>query len=102
MQRILEKGEITVSLNRGSPPFCMEVKGELTGLDVDLARLMADSLGVRLKFIFPDRYEEHIPKLLAGEADIIIAAMTRTPARGLRVNFTEPYFEVSQAALVRR
>jgi hypothetical protein len=40
--------------------------------------------------------------LLAGEADIIIAAMTRTPARGLRVNFTEPCFEASRAALVRR
>jgi polar amino acid transport system substrate-binding protein len=102
IERIQAKGEIVVSLNRGSPPFCMDIKGELTGLDVDLARLLADYLKVKPRFLFPDDYEEHIPKLLAGEADIIIAAMTRTPERGLRVNFTEPYFEVSQAALVRR
>jgi polar amino acid transport system substrate-binding protein len=102
IERIQAKGEIVVSLNRGTPPFCMEVKGELTGLDVDLALLLADYLGVKPRFRFPDAYEEHIPSLLAGEADIVIAAMTRTPERGLRVNFTEPYFEVSQAALVRR
>lgn len=102
IERIQAKGEIVVSLNRGTPPFCMEAKGEITGLDVGLSRLIADALGVKLRFIFPEEYEEHIPKLLAGESDMVIAAMTRTPQRGLRVNFTEPYFEVSQAALVRR
>ncbi|MBI5064259.1 MAG: transporter substrate-binding domain-containing protein [Desulfatitalea sp.] len=100
MQRIVEKGELVVSLNRNTPPFCMEAKGQLVGLDVDLARLMADALGVKLKFIFPAAYEAQIPKLLAGESDIVIAAMTRTPERGLQVNFSAPYFEVSQAALV--
>jgi polar amino acid transport system substrate-binding protein len=102
IERIQAKGEILVSLNRGTPPFCMEIKGELIGLDVSLGRLIADALGVKPRFVFPGNYEEQIPKLLAGEADIIIAAMTRTPERGLRVHFTEPYFEVSQAALVRR
>ena len=62
------KGEIVVSFNRGTPPFCMEVKGELAGLDVDLARFMADALGVKPKFIFPAVYDEQIPKLLAGES----------------------------------
>ncbi len=100
MQRIMEKGELVVSLNRNTPPFCMEAKGQLVGLDVDLARLVADAMGVKLKFIFPAAYEEQLPRLLAGESDIIIAAMTRTPERGLRVNFSAPYFEVSQAALV--
>jgi polar amino acid transport system substrate-binding protein len=100
METILAKGELVVSLNRNTPPFCMEAKGALIGLDVDLARLMADTLGVKVKFIFPAAYEEQIPKLLAGEADIIIAAMTRTAQRGLQVNFSAPYFEVSQAALV--
>ncbi len=100
MESILAKGEIVVSLNRNTPPFCMESKGELIGLDVDLARLMADALGVKVKFIFPDTYEEQIPKLLACDSDIIIAAMTRTPERGLKVNFSAPYFEVTQAALV--
>lgn len=102
IERIKEKGEIIVSLNTGYVPFSMEVKGERTGLDVDLARLIAQYLGVKVKYLIPQLFGDQIPKLLAGESDIIIAAMTRTPERGLLVNFTDPYFEVSQAALVRR
>ncbi|MHC1725866.1 MAG: transporter substrate-binding domain-containing protein [Syntrophobacteraceae bacterium] len=76
----------------------MEVKGERTGLDVDLARLIAQALGVKVKFLVPQLFEEQISKLLAGESDIIIAAMTRTPERGLLMNFTEPYFEAKSPA----
>ena len=102
IERIQAKGEITVSLNRGYPPFAMENSGKLFGLDVDLAILLADYLGVKVKFIRPKTFDLQIPKLLAGESDIIIAAMTRTVERGLEVDFADPYFEVSQAALVRR
>jgi len=102
IDRIQQKGEIAVSLNRGYPPFSMEKDGKIFGLDIDLAMLLADYLNVKVKFIRPETYDQQIPKLLAGESDIIIAAMTRTLQRGLKVNFTKPYFEVSQAALVRR
>ena len=102
MARIHHKGEMVVSLNRGYPPFSMKIDGKLTGLDVDLARLIGDFLKVKVRFIRPQHFGDQIPKLLAGESDIIIAAMTRTAERGLKVNFTKPYFEVSQAALVKR
>ena len=102
IERIQAKGEIVVSLNRGYPPFSMEKDGRIFGLDVDLAYLLADYLKVKVKFIRPQSYAHQIPKLLAGESDIVIAAMTRTVERGLQARFTDPYFEVSQAALVRR
>ena len=102
IERIQTKGEIVVSLNRGYPPFSMEKDGRIFGLDVDLAHLLADYLKVKVKFIRPPSYDQQIPKLLAGESAIVIAAMTRTVERGLQVHFTDPYFEVSQAALVRR
>ena len=102
IERIQEKGEITISLNRGYPPFSMQKAGTIIGLDVDLAYLLADMLGVKVRFIRPDTYDQQIPKLLAGESDIIMAAMTRIVERGLQVSFSDPYFEVSQAALVRR
>ena len=102
IERIQAKGQLVVSLNKGYPPFAMQTDGQLSGLDIDLANLLAKYLGVDVKFIQPDTYDQQIPKLLAGESDIIIAAMTRTVARGLKVNFTIPYFEVSQAGLVRR
>lgn len=102
LQQIQGRGVITVSLNRDYPPFSMEKEGTVFGLDVDLAHLMAEMLGVKVAFIRPETYDQQIPKLLAGESDIIMAAMTRTMERALQVNFTRPYFEVSQAALVKR
>ena len=76
------KGELVVSLNRDYPPFAMVIDGQFAGLDVDLAKLLAEYLGVKIRFIQPETYDQHIPKLLAGESDIIIAAMTRTVERG--------------------
>jgi polar amino acid transport system substrate-binding protein len=102
IERIQAKGELVVSLNKGYPPFAMEIDGRLAGLDVDLAWLLAEYLKVKVRFIQPENYDQQIPLLLSGETDIIMAAMTRTVTRGVQVNFTTPYFEVSQAALVRR
>ena len=102
IERIQAKGELVVSLNKGYPPFSMLIDSQPAGLDVDLARLLADYLGVKVRFIRPDSYDQQIPRLLSGDSDIIMAAMTRTVERGLKVCFTDPYFEVSQAALVRR
>ena len=102
IERIMEKGELVVSLNMGYPPFSIVENDKIQGLDADLAKLVADHLGVKIRFILPELYKEQIPKLLAGESDIVIAAMTRTVERGLKVAFTDPYFEVSQAALVDR
>ncbi|GBC60484.1 amino acid ABC transporter substrate-binding pro tein [Desulfonema ishimotonii] len=102
IEQIRAKGEIVVSLNKGYPPFSMMTDNQISGLDVDLATLLADYLGVRVRFIRPESYDQQIPRLLAGDSDIIIAAMTRTVERGLKVSFTDPYFEISQAALVQR
>ena len=102
IEAIQARGVLVVSLNKGYPPFAMSSGERLIGLDVDLATLLAKSRGVRVKFIQPESYDQQIPRLLSGESDIIIAAMTRTVDRGLRVNFTIPYFEVSQAGIVNR
>jgi polar amino acid transport system substrate-binding protein len=102
IERIQNTGQVIVSLNRDYPPFSMEKDGEICGLDVDLALLLGHYLGVKVTFIRPETYDQQIPKLLTGASDIIIAAMTRTVERGLQVSFTDPYFEVSQAAMVRR
>ena len=67
IERIQGKGEIVVSLNKGYPPFCMTVNDELTGLDVDLAQMIAEHLGVKAKFILPELYKEQIPKPLANK-----------------------------------
>lgn len=61
----------------------MRIKDQLTGLDVDLARLLAEYLGVKILFIQMKTFDQQISSLVAGESDVIIAAMTRTVERGL-------------------
>lgn len=51
INRIQAKGELVVSLNKGYPPFAMMVDGQLRGLDVDLAQLLADYLGVKGRLV---------------------------------------------------
>ena len=60
--RIQAKGEITVSLNRGYPPFAMEKDGKIFGLDVDLAHLLADSPFVQ---VWRNTHLEHYQKIAA-------------------------------------
>ena len=38
IDRIKDKGEIVVSVNKGYPPFCVVGKDDIIGLDVDLAK----------------------------------------------------------------
>lgn len=70
------------------------------GIEADLAALMANSLGRRLKF---ERYafSELLPALERGEIDVVMSGMSITPEREERARFTESYMEVGQLTLIR-
>ena len=103
IERIQAQGEIVVSLNNGYPPFAMMVDGQPRGLDVDLARLLADDLGVKVRFIRPELYDQQIPRLLAGESDIIVRHDTHR-GKGTQGQLERPLFrsEPGSAILQRQ
>jgi polar amino acid transport system substrate-binding protein len=92
LDRIQERGELVVGTAGSMPPFNMVTReGELIGLDIDLARSIAEGMGVRIKFqTMP--FSELLPALAAGKVDMIISSMTMTPKRNLKVAFVGPYF----------
>jgi polar amino acid transport system substrate-binding protein len=47
-------------------------------------------MGVKVEFV-PTKWEGLIPSLLTGKFDLIIAGMTGTPQRALKINYTAPY-----------
>ncbi len=63
--------------------------GELIGYEIELAKKIAEDIGVRVEFARTD-VSYIIWGLLAYEFDVIIAGMGILPARGLKINFTRP------------
>ncbi|MFC5394875.1 transporter substrate-binding domain-containing protein [Bosea vestrisii] len=94
---ILSKGVVRITVFADVPPFgMMNAKRELEGFDVDMARLVAKSLGVKLELV-PVPAASRIPFLLTDKSDMNIAAMSITAERARQVMFSAPYADTSLA-----
>jgi len=92
MDRIIKKGELVIGTSGAQPPMTATTKkGELIGLDIDISRAMADSMGVKTKFITMP-FAKLLPALEANQVDIILSGMTITPKRNQLVAFVGPYY----------
>ena len=69
------------------------------GYDVQIARIVADALGLELVIVKMD-WDGLIPALNAGQIDCIIAGMMDTAQRREAINFSEPYKETIYAMMV--
>ncbi|MCA1961777.1 MAG: transporter substrate-binding domain-containing protein [Desulfomonile sp.] len=99
---IRQRGELRVAMQVGYVPFQMPgPKGSLIGFDVDCAEIAAHALGVGLRIVRLS-WEELIPALLNGKADVVMSGMTITPERNLEVVFTAPVIETGRMFLVHR
>jgi polar amino acid transport system substrate-binding protein len=83
------------------PPLNMTTKtGEIIGLEVDLAKAMADAMGVKIRLeAMP--FHELLPALEARKVDMVISGLTITPKRNLKVAFAGPYFISGKALLTK-
>ena len=105
LEAIQKAGIIRVAMiNREEKPFVFfDQKGDLSGIDVQLAERIAKSLKVKLKLVrtekTPDRVVGQVEK---GEADIAISNLSITLNRALRVSFSAPYIKVHKAILLNQ
>jgi len=101
LDRIVMNGELVVGTAASMPPLNMTTRdGEIIGLDIDLAKAIAKSMGVKLN-IKAMQFNELLPALEAGRIDMIISGMTITPQRNLKVAFVGPYFRSGKAILTK-
>ena len=101
IDRITQKGEITIGTSGNQPPLIARDKnGELIGLEADLARLIALSMGVKEKMIVMP-FAQLLPALHEGKIDIIISGLTMTPERNMKVAFVGPSFVSGTSMLTR-
>ncbi len=100
LNAIVKRGEIRVGLEPGYMPFEMkDKKGNIIGFDVDMVKMMAKEMGVKLKLV-PTAWDGIIAGLLTGKYDMIASGMTMTQKRNLKVNFASPYISAGQTLIV--
>ena len=102
VDRIVAKKELVVGTAASMPPLNMTTKdGQIVGLEMDLARLFADGMEVKLT-VKPMRFNDLLPALEAGKVDMVLSGMTIVPARNLRVAFVGPYFASGKSILTKK
>ncbi|MCD6449320.1 MAG: transporter substrate-binding domain-containing protein [Thermotogaceae bacterium] len=99
LDEIRARGVLRIGQDAGYMPlYGTDEKGNRVGFEVDLAKKMAEILGVKLEFVVVN-WDGIIPALISGKFDIISSGMTITPERALKVDFTDPYLTVGQTVL---
>ncbi|CAM5332442.1 MULTISPECIES: transporter substrate-binding domain-containing protein [Streptomyces] len=98
---LVKAGQLTTCTHLPYPPFQSEIDGKVQGFDVSLVDLVADDLGVK-QAILDTPFENFKTGafLNSGECDLAAAGMTITAERKKNVDFSDPYFEATQAVLV--
>jgi len=98
---LLTEGVLTVCTNPPYEPFEYEEGGEIVGLDIDIVREIANDLGADLEVVVTgfDGIQSGAA-LEARQCDIVASGITITEERALNMDFTDPYFDATQALLV--
>ncbi|MET9382335.1 transporter substrate-binding domain-containing protein [Streptomyces sp. NPDC002928] len=98
---LVKAGQLTTCTHLPYPPFQSEIDGKVQGFDVSLIDLVAKDLGVKQEIV--DTPFENFKTgafLNSGQCDLAAAGMTITEERKKNVDFSDPYFNATQAVLV--
>ncbi|MCY4214046.1 MAG: transporter substrate-binding domain-containing protein [Gammaproteobacteria bacterium] len=98
IEHVRFRASLRVGVGMFEPWVMCDRSGELIGYEIDLARKLAEDLGVRVEFVRMN-WQQIIPALVEGRFDVIVSGMSITPARSLLVNFSEPYSEFGTAVV---
>ena len=101
LQTIRSRGTLRVGVSIFVPWVMHSNRGELIGYETDVARQLAEDMGVEVEFV-QTSWPSIITDLLADEYDIIISGLSLTPQRALLINFSEPYSHSSSVLIAGR
>jgi polar amino acid transport system substrate-binding protein len=100
--QLVSAGKVTTCTSLPYEPFQFEQDGKVVGFDVDMIDLVAQSLGATQEIVVtPFEGIQSGEDLNIGKCDVAAAAMTITDARKQNFDFSDPYFDASQALIVK-
>ncbi|MFN2309165.1 MAG: transporter substrate-binding domain-containing protein, partial [Gammaproteobacteria bacterium] len=100
LERIQDRDELIVVTRNGPTTYYEGAQGP-TGLEYTLASQFAARLGVRLRLVMPENFQDILGMIERGEAHIAAAGLTVTPERQRRVRFGPVYQTISPQLVYR-
>lgn len=94
-------GKLVMATNAEFEPYEYRDGGEITGIDVDMARAVCDKLGMEL-VIEDMAFDSIISAVQSGKADVGVAGMTVTEDRLKSIDFTDTYTTATQVIIVKK
>ena len=100
--KLITNGTLTVATSPDYPPFENLENGEYVGLDIEIAKAIAEKLGLMVEFKTL-QFDAIIPAIAAGgQADIGISGFTVDPERAKEIDFSKTYYIDDQAIAVMK
>jgi ABC-type amino acid transport substrate-binding protein len=101
LSAIEKRGELVLGTSGNMPSMSEKRDGKVVGFDIDLARLMASGMGVKLD-IKTMAFDKLLPALEKGDVDVVISNVTINPERNMRVAFVGPYMTSGKCIVTRK
>jgi ABC-type amino acid transport substrate-binding protein len=105
LEKIKASGKLVVGTSADYPPYEFHLlndkEGDLVGIDIDIAKVIARELGVQLEvkdLIFSRIFQA----LDSGQIDMAIAGLSPTEERKKVASFSDVYYQAIQCVIIRK
>lgn len=101
LETIQKRGTIIVGLEGDWAPWSyVDENDELTGYDVEVAKAIADKLGVEIQIV-PGEWDGLFAGMDAGRYDMVVNGVEVTEERADKYDFSTPYAYIRTALIVK-
>ena len=99
---IESRGELILGTSANMAPMnFVRDDGKVVGVDIDIARFMADAMDAKLT-IKTLPFKDLLPALQRGEVDVVISNMTKTQKRNKKDAFVGPYKKTRKSIVTKQ
>ena len=100
-QSVKDAGKLVVGITVYEPMDYLDENNEWTGFDAELAKMFAESLGVKCQLVIIT-WDDKVAELNSKQIDLVWNGMTATDELGESIDFSVSYAKNAQVAVVKK